>query len=347
MTERLRAGSDRLRVIGIHGSPYSRKLLAALRYRRIPYAWIVKDSEEDRGLPRPRVSLLPQLIVESEGDAATAVTDSTPILRELERKYAERRVRPDDPVIALVDALLEDWGDEWLTRPMFHYRWAFDDDIRKASSILPRWSKPSRSDDEVRFGGGMFAERQIGRLGVVGSNSVTAPLIEESYRRSLHLLSEHLAAHRFLLGARPGTCDFAVYGQLTQLTGFDPTPSAIALEIAPRVVAWVHFVEDLSGLEPSTDDWTRRDAVPDTLRSLLAETGRMHVPFLLANAAAIDRGHSDVSCTIDGRTWSQQVFPYQRKCLAWLREEYFALGSGDRSDADRLLAGTGCEALFA
>jgi len=336
----------RLRVVGIHGSPYSRKLLAALRYRRLPYAWIVKDSPEDADLPQARVPLLPQLLTEDSSGAAIAVTDSTPILRDLDRRFPERRVRPTDPVVALLDAILEDWADEWLTKPMFHYRWAFADDIRRASDILPRWSRPGRPDEQVRAGGAMFAQRQIGRLGVVGSNATTAAVIEESYRRTLLLLSDHLASQRFLMGARPGASDFAVYGQLTQLTGFDPTPSAIAHALAPRVVAWVNLVEELSGLEPTENDWMKRDAVPDTLRALLAEVGRVYVPFLLANAAAIARGADSVECTIDGKAWTQKPFPYQAKCLGWLREEYTALSPADRRDADALLAGSNCEPLF-
>jgi glutathione S-transferase len=338
--------TERLRIVGIHGSPYSRKLLAALRYRRIPYSWIVTDSPEHEGLPRPRVVLLPQLIV-NEGGSDVAITDSTPILRDLDRRSPERRVRPSDPVVALLDAILEDWADEWLTKPMFHYRWAFDDDIRRASDILPRWSHPERDDDFVRTGGGMFAQRQIGRLGVVGSNAVTAPVIEASYRRALELLSAHLLGSRFLLGGRPGASDFAVYGQLTQLAGFDPTPTALAYEIAPRVVAWVHVMEDLSGLEPKESDWIARDAVPDTVRALLAEVGRVYVPFLLANAKAIASGAEAVECTIDGRPWTQKPFPYQAKCLGFLRDEFAALSAADRADAGRLLEGTGCEILFA
>jgi glutathione S-transferase len=338
--------TERLRIVGIHGSPYSRKLLAALRYRRIPYSWIVTDSPEHEGLPRPRVVLLPQLIV-NEGGSDVAITDSTPILRDLDRRHPERRVRPSDPVVAMLDAILEDWADEWLTKPMFHYRWAFDDDIRRASDILPRWSHPERDDDFVRTGGGMFAQRQIGRLGVVGSNAVTAPVIEASYRRALELLSAHLLGCRFLLGGRPGASDFAVYGQLTQLAGFDPTPTALAYEIAPRVVAWVHVMEDLSGLEPKESDWIARDAVPDTVRALLAEVGRVYVPFLLANAKAIAGGAGSVECTIDDRPWTQKPFPYQAKCLGFLRDEFAALSAADRADAARLLEGTGCEILFA
>lgn len=339
--------NERLRVVGIHGSPYSRKLLAALRYRRIPFSWIVKDSPEDHDLPQPRVVLLPQLITTDSAGTSVAVTDSTPMLRDLDRKFPGRELRPVDPVLGLLDALLEDWGDEWLTKCMFHYRWAFEADIAQASSILPRWSLPMRPDDLVKAGGAMFAARQIARLGVVGSNPVTAPVIEDSYRRALVVLSDHLANARFLLGARPAACDFAVYGQMTQLVGVEPTSRAIAYSTAPRVVAWIDVMEELSGLEPGDSDWMPRDRIPATMNAVLREVGRTYVPFLLANAAAIAAGSKTVECSIDGKPWTQQTFPYQAKCLGWLREEYSALSAADRRDADAILAGTGCEAVFA
>jgi len=40
-------------------------------------------------------------------------------------------------------------------------------------------------------------------------------------------------------------------------------------------------------------------------------------------------------------------FPYQGKCLRWLREAHAALGPDDRRAVDALLRGTGCERLFA
>ena len=115
----------------------------------------------------------------------------------------------------------------------------------------------------------------------------------------------------------------------------------------PRVVVWTDVVEDLSGLEVADGDWIPRDAVPATLRALLAEVGRVYAPFLLANATALERGAKQVECEIDGRKWVQQPFPYQGKCLRWLREAHAALAPEDRASVDSLLSGTGCEALFA
>jgi glutathione S-transferase len=333
-------------IVGAPGSPYSRKLRAVLRYRRIPHTWVHRGSPEAHGLPRPRVDLLPQLLLPGADGALEACTDSTPLIRRLEALAPGRTVVPPDPVVAFLDALVEDFADEWLTKAMFHYRWAFAPDVAKAAALLPRWSRTDVSEAKARALGRAFSERQIGRLGVVGSNSTTGPVIEASYRRLLALLDRHLEASRFGFGARPAASDFALYGQLTQLAAFDPTPAAIALELAPRVVAWVDVVEDLSGLEPRDADWCPRDALPGTLRALLAEIGRTYAPFLLANAAAVASRAERVTCEIDGRHWEQQPFPYQAKCLTWLREARDALAPADRAAADEFLAGTGCETLF-
>ncbi|MEN8162157.1 MAG: glutathione S-transferase N-terminal domain-containing protein [Myxococcota bacterium] len=332
-----------LTIVGAPGSPYSRKLRAVLRYRRIPHRWVNRGTAENEGLPRPRVELLPQLVFPG---AKEALTDTSPLIRRLENSYEGRSVIPDDPALAFLDALLEDYADEWLTKPMFHYRWAYEDDIAQAAAILPRWFQISGPEAEAREAGKVFSARQIGRLGVVGSNPTTAPIIEASYRRLLERLAARLSEAPFVFGSRPASSDFGLYGQLTQLTGFDPTPRKVALEVAPRVTAWVDLVEDLSGAEPKDGGWSSRDALTDGFRGLFVEVGRVYAPFLLANADAIGRGAEQVECTIDGRPWVQKPFPYQGKCLMWLREGYAALAPSDRATVDAFLAGTGCEALF-
>jgi glutathione S-transferase len=292
------------------------------------------------------VNLLPQLLLPGPDGAFESRTDSTPLIHELEKRYPGRSVIPPDGALGFLDALLEDYADEWLTKAMFHYRWAFAADVANAAAILPRWFRTDQPETDAVANGEAFAERQVGRLAVVGSNEVTAPVIEESYRRLLQLLDAHLTHSRFVFGGRPAASDFGLFGQLTQLVGFDPTPAAIAHQSAPRVVAWVDVAEDLSGLEPEERDWTPRAGVPDTLRALLSEVGRVYVPFLLANAAALQRGAQEVECVIDGRPWTQRPFPYQGKCLRWLREGHAALGGQDRAAVDALLADTGCARLF-
>lgn len=342
----IEAASPFLTFMGAPGSPYTRKMRAALRYRRIPYRFLIAGAGGRDDLPAAKVRLMPTFYLPNEQGEVEAVVDSTPLIRRFEREFEGRSVIPPDPVTAFVDFLLEDFGDEWLTKAMFHYRWVYDADIEKAGQILPRWRQVEGPEEHFQQAAKTVSERQISRLWVVGSNETTGPVIEASYRRILELFRDHLTERQFLMGARPGASDFAFFGQLTQLAAFDPTPMAVTLEVAPRVYAWVDRVEDLSGLEPTGDDWIGRE-LPATLRALLGEVGRVYAPFLLANAKALQAGAERVECEIDGRPWVQKPFPYQGKCLMWLRERYGELSAADRDAVDALLDGTGCEPLFA
>ena len=333
-----------LPVRGSPGSPYTRKMLALLRYRRIPYRFLQGDSED---LPKPKVGLIPIFYFKDDTGELTAEVDSTPITRRLEQEYPGRSVIPEDPAIAFINYLLEDYGDEWLTKAMFHYRWYYEADIEMAGSVLPHYSDVSQPDELMEQMKQVFSERQISRLYVVGSNDTTASVIEDSYKRFLGCLNEHLKGLPFMMGARPGSGDFACFGQLTQLTQFDPTPAKIAAANFPRVHAWVSKMEDLCGIEPGDDDFITTSDFPPTLSALLGEIGRTYVPVMLANSAAIDQGLDQVTTEVDGKVWTQEPFPYQAKCLQWLRIEYARLDEEDRERVNAVLAGTGCERLLA
>lgn len=331
-------------IAGSPGSPYTRKMLAVLRYRRLPYHFVHASKVRD-ALPAPKVALLPTFYFPDDSGALAPMTDSTPIIRRLERAHPGRSVIPTDPALALIDALIEDYGDEWLTKAMFHYRWSFADDIAKSATVLPNWFGKPLDNAALKAMGDGFAERQIGRLGYVGSNTVTGATIEASYMRLLAILDRHFAVHPFVLGNQPGAGDFALYGQLTQLALFDPTPMAATAAMAPRVIAWTHVIEDLSGEEAT--GWADLKALPATVTALLEEIGRTYVPLLLANGYAVQGRADRVSTVIDGRVWEQAPFAYQAKCLAALRAQYEALEASDRARVNHALSGTGCTALFA
>lgn len=332
---------------GLPGSPYTRKMLAVLRYRRIPYSFISRDEARVRGLPEPRVPLHPTFYMKGADGAVEAVTDSSPVIRRLEAEHSGRSVIPPGLAAAFIDMLLEDYGDEWLTKAMFHYRWVRGADIKRSTDVLPLWFGYARPDDVIAEEGRGFAERQIGRLHVVGSTAETGPLIEQSYERFIEVLNAHLREHPFLMGRRPGASDFAIFGQMTQLAGFDPTPMALTLERAPRVYAWSTFVEDLSGLEPAEADWFADESIPSTLADLLTEVGRTYAPVMIANARAVAEGADMFEASVDGKPWVQRTFPYQAKCVKWLHEAYASLDPGERWAVDTLLDGTGCEILVA
>jgi glutathione S-transferase len=321
---------------------------AVLRFRRIPFRWIMRGSADDVGIPEVPVALIPVLVFPGEGGRADeAMIDSTFQIKRLEQMFAPRSIIPDDPAIAFLDSLLEDYADEWLTKPMFHYRWKYAADIHKASHVLALDRNPNMSREILAKTSSYIAERQIERLRVVGSNEVTTPVIEASYRRLLGLLDSHLVSgHRFLMGARPGASDFAFFGQLSQLAHFDPTPAAIAAAETPRVVSWVSHLDDLSSLDVENVPWPSREDAVEVLRPFFVEVGRVYAPFLIANARALANGASEVRCEIDGLPWVQQPFPYQGKCLKWMREARAALSPTDRAFVDRALNATGADAIF-
>lgn len=339
---------------GVHGSPYTRKSLAALRYRRLPYRFIIGQPgipipagyPDWQSLPVPKVGLLPTFYGAEVGGELKAITDSTPILAQLESLSDERSLYPTDPVIRFINYVLEDYADEWLTRCMFHYRWMYAADIDKAGAILPLLRDtgiPQAQHEKLKQ---FVSTRQIERLYVVGSNEVTTSAIEDSYHRFLTLMDAHLQEYPFLMGSRPGSSDFGVFGQLTCLTHFDPTPTKIVLEESPRTYAWVERLEDLSGFEVDESGWFTRDSIPDSILALLGEVARVHLPQMLANARAIAAGEKQFETEIDGKVWQQPSFPYQAKCLRWTREEFGALSDVDRESVTRLLSNVGLMPLI-
>ncbi|WP_372749641.1 glutathione S-transferase N-terminal domain-containing protein [Litorivivens sp.] len=341
--------SDRLQLIGAPGSPYTQKMLGLLRYRQIPYSvtWGMPQVVlEQMGIAAPKMVFMPTFLFDDGGDSLTARCDSTPIIRELESRYSGRSVLPTDPALAFIDYLLEDFADEWATKYMFHYRWYPEDDADNAGTLLPLSSGSHIGDSDAAKFKTFFTERQISRLSYVGSNNVTAPIIEASYHRLLKAMQAHLTEQPFLLGNRPAASDFALYGQLTQLVGFDPTPRRIAHELSPRTVGLVYMLGDLSGLDVTGDDWKTLEEQPDSLRGLLVECGRVYAPALLANSAAVAAGEKEWETEIDGARWIQQSFPYQAKCLQWIREAYDALSVSDRERVNQFIQGTGCETLL-
>lgn len=336
--------AKRLELSGAPGSPYTRKMLGVLRYRHLPFSvyWGVPE-----GYPAPKVRLLPTFYFpDGENGELVPVTDSTPIIARLEREHPGRSVIPSHPVLKFLNSLIEDYADEWLTKAMFHFRWAHEADWRNAAPLLVYWNTNTVEEEQASLFADQFAKRQIDRLYVVGSNNITAATIEDSYRRLVEILDRLISRRGFVLGARPSSADFALFGQMTQLAIVEPTSAAITTNLSHRVRAWVDIMEDLSGLNPQDEDWFAADEAREALSPLLAEIGRTYAPAMIANAKAIMEGADSFETEIDGRPWTQPVFKYQAKCLHWLREEHSALSDNERGAVDALLAKTGCETLF-
>jgi glutathione S-transferase len=343
--------TERIKIFGAPASPYTQKMISIMRYRHIAYEFYIGDVSgrlsRIEGIESPKPVLLPTLLLKDGQGNLQATTDTTPIIKRFENEYPDRKLLPEDPALSFINYLLEDFGDEWVTKYMFHYRWYFEEDANNASTILPLSDLATDMDDgtlkEVKK---MIHDRQHGRLWVVGSNDTTAKLIDSSYRRFVKLMDDHLSVSRFLFGEKPSSADFAIYGQLTQLIGFDPTSRRIASENSLRLVSWVDVMADLSGHDVNNSNWTSLEDSPPSLKEIMKEFGQMYVPALLANAKAIIEGDETWETEIDGSTWKQKAFPYQAKCLKWIKEEFNTLSKNDKTRIKTFLEGTGCEAIL-
>ena len=338
----------RLVLAGQYGSPYTLKMRGVLRYRPIPFRWVLRDSKWD-DIPTPPVAIIPVIVYpNADGSYGDVTVDSSPQIMRLEDEFAGRSLVPVDPATAFIDALIEDYGDEWVTKAMYHYRWAYQADIDKAGRLLPLGRNLQANSDQLQQAQEFITARQIGRRAMVGSTDENQPIIESSYERLLDVLTQLYSTNDFLLGDRPGRGDFGIFGQLTQLAKWDPTPMELAATRAPKVIHWVDRMDDLSWLPVDGDaGWSPFDALPPATTRLLHEIGQTYAPFMIANAQALMSGADEVVCALEGGTYRQAPFKYQAKCLQWLREGYAALSDDDRSRVDAVLAGTGCEVLVA
>tara|TARA_B100001063_G_scaffold117870_1_gene110053 strand:- start:2821 stop:3921 length:1101 start_codon:yes stop_codon:yes gene_type:complete len=364
--------NDQIKVFGNVGSPYTQKILALLRYRNIPYSISWGDVVHNLSLLNiepPKPVLLPTLIFK-EDNKDICKTDTTPIIRYLEKVYKNKSVIPKSPVLSFLNYILEDFADEWTTKYMFHYRWYFDEDAENAKKMLVLQHKLNIDNDSLHEFGNIIADRQINRLWVVGSSDETASLIDKSYKRYLQLMENHLSVLPYMFGIRPSSSDFGLYGQLTQLVGFDPTSSNIAYKNAPRTISWVSTMSDLSGLHDkggigmffgidnndedknlnffngNTHGWIDSEDVPNTLKDIFKEIGKVYIPCLIANSKAYNNGDDIWETNIDNATWRQKTFPYQVKCLNWIKEEFNKLSTADKVKVINLLEDTGCNEIL-
>lgn len=321
------------RLYGGLGSPYSMKMRAVLRYRRLAHVWLAGNGPDVMG--RLFAQLKAPVIPVLEFPDGTVMNDSTPLIRELEARHpGERSIVPADEAQAFLAFLLEDFADEWGTKAMFHYRWFRERDQLMLSRWLAYDRLAGKGRPAIEAAAGAFRERQVGRMALVGCTPANAPLIEATAKKVFDLLDPMATDEGYLFGSRPSLADFGWYGQLSQLAS-DPTPHDEMQARAPYLMRWLANLDDASGVE---GEWRDADAEPTAaVTGLLKMAGEIYLPFLMANAAAAAAGEDTFTVELWGQPYSQATFRYQVKCLAELRAAYAGLSAGARKAVDPLL----------
>jgi len=324
---------DTYRIFGNELSPYSVKVRSYFRYKQLPHEWIIRNPSVEEEFKRYAKLPLVPLVVTPDGQG---LQDSTPIIEHFEALHPQPSIHPPEPALAFLSALIEEYGDEWCNKPMFHFRWFYEPDQESAGERLARSMMPGLGAAELPNGVAMIKARMIPRLSFVGSSAETKDQIEGSFRTQLAILDRHLAARTHLFGARPAFANFGLFAQLHQCST-DPTPAALMRATAPHVVRWIQEM-----LGPRADGefepWNR--LAPTLLPLLRDEVAAVFFPWSTANAKALAAGEKQFTVALRGKPFTQETQKYHAKSLAALRARYAAVA--DKSTLDPILEESGC-----
>lgn len=320
------------RIFGIELSPYSVKVRSYFRYKGIPHEWVVRHLGNMEEFQRyAKLPLVPLVITPED----QAIQDSTPILERMEALYPEPSIHPAEPALCFLSALIEEYGDEWGNKPMFHYRWWYEPDQQSAAERIARANLPGAPEEAVQNMKEALVQRMVPRLSFVGSNETTKETIESSFRRQVALVEAHLSERKYLFGGRPAFADFGLWAQLYQCSS-DPTAGA-AMGDARHLLDWIERM-----LDPKAEgEFERWDDLRPTLEPLIErEIAGLFLPWSTANARALAAGEAEFQLELEGRPFSQRTQKYHARSLAVLKERYRAVP--ERAELDAILGRTGC-----
>ena len=324
--------SQPYRLFGVELSPYSLKVRAYFRYKNIPHEWIARDSTNQEEFERYAKLPLVPLVVTPDGKG---MQDSTPILEHFEGLQPEPSIHPSDPTLAFLSALIEEYGDEWGNKQMFHYRWTYAPDQKSTAERIARLTRPGLSEAEYAAATEQIRTRMVPRLSFVGSSEQTREHIESSFDRLLSLLEPHLTQRMYLFGGRPTFGDFGLAAQLHQCST-DPSAGTMMRAVAPNVLSWAVQMLDPKA-EGALETW---DDLAPTLKPILKEIGQTFLPWTAANAQALAAGQETFSVMLRSTEYSQGTQKYHARSFRVLRERYAKVE--EKAALDSILEAAGC-----
>ena len=309
------------RLLGRTESPYTMKVRSALRYKDLNYAWLDRFRYDRLFRRHARVPLIPMLFLPD----GRSLQDSTPILDYLEAEHPEPSLHPTDPALRFLSELLEEYGDEWGNKLMFHYRWTYPADQQRRGTSLAHgllagkhlgWTAPLLGPLVRRA----VIKRMVPRMAFAGANDNNAPILIDSMMQLIDMLEAHLAQRPYLFGARPAYGDFGLWAQLHQAWS-DPSCEALFNQRAPQTVAWIQRM-----LQPQArGEFESLEALLPTLEPILsAEVGSRFLAWSDANARAHAAGQARTELSMDGRVYWQKTFKYPASTLQALRQKFRA-----------------------
>jgi len=305
-----------MKVYGVSVSYFTGKMEAYLRYKGIEYD---KDHPfADQKRIREHVGAIQVPLIER--DDGRWMSDTTPMIQQLETEYPDRPVMPADPVVRFIALLMEDYADEWLWRSAMHYRWSYDHGRELISRVLADEILSHLWYPRIVRRHLMKYRQRVGYVVNDGVNAETWDHVEAGYFNALRNMTTMLEDRPFLLGNSPSIADFGFMGPMFRHFSQDPDPTAIMRDKAPDVFEWVGRVWNASKRYGET---ALLEQVPDDAAPMLKEIAETHLVQLRENSAAYGREEMHFQMTAQGCHYAKlPTSQYRVWCLERLREHF-------------------------
>ncbi len=307
--------SGTYRLFGAESSAYSTKMRSFMRYKGVDFDWIPRTTASEADLRAvSRFSTLPVLVTSS----GFAVHDTTPMIEALEADKPEPSALPDDPSLAFLACVLEEYADTWLAKAAFQFRWTRKKDQKQAAQrAIDEYYGDETPEDRKALESAAI-EKMTEQLPSVGLEGDLGPAIEKSFKKFIKLLNDHLRHHLFIFGGRPSIADFAIGGQLIQMLR-DPTPAKIIEKDGEFVAKWCEFLAEAKPGGPF-------EALEDLQETLVPifknDLAKFFLPWAAENLESALAGHETFEVQLGKDTFTLRPLRSAARSFRELRKRF-------------------------
>jgi glutathione S-transferase len=238
-----------------------------------PYAGVAGDKHRWKNVIEPAMGYFGIPVLELPN--GKFISDTTAIIRYLEKKHPKPAMQPRDPVMRALCWLIFNFGTEGLFLEAQHYRWSFDDSAKFAAMDIGRAKADPADIKDITKMGNQFQAMKLARFpDKVGITKETIPAIEQFAMLLFDKLDTHFRHYPYILGGRPSVADAALMEALHAHLGRDVHPATIMKKRAPALFRWTetmnygHYIVDAE-LSQVPQTYFDPDNLPDTLMDFL------------------------------------------------------------------------------
>jgi glutathione S-transferase len=327
-------------------SYYSAKTRAYLSFKHIPF---VENYDPEVFNGRIVSALGFTTFPVLEGEDGEIIQDTTVIIDELEQRYPERPVFPEDPVLMLVTRIVEFFIDElWVVTAM-HTRWN-DPDARRFATTDFNQQFGRGDPKDVWTNGDAVAEKMQGHLPGMGIDTAKGQrVIQRLFEEATQLLNLAVGPRRFAFGQRASLIDCCLHEGYFAHHYRDY--GAAQRYIKSEAPALSYFIDNMQAAfsAPASGEL----ALSDEFLSYLCYIGPIGAAYA---TSVMQQSQPLIEATAPGEVLKQSLSPeielygqpYKRNCgifSAWkvqrVQDVYKQLSAADRQRAQALIEDIG------